>query len=64
LLFNNIFCLKIKKDYGFAIGQITEIHGRDINDVEYAEYKFLLNNEIFMNKTMVNQANIDTKQNS
>ena len=42
--------------------QITEIHGRDINEVEYAEFKFLLNDEIFMNKTMINQPNINAKQ--
>lgn len=62
LLFHRIFCLKINKDYGFAIGQIIEIQGRDINEVEYAEYEFLVNGKVFNSETMITWSNIDAKQ--
>ncbi len=56
--FQKVLCLKIKKDCGYTVGEIIKIKGRENNDVEYAEYKYLINNHSYTASTRVTFPNV------
>lgn len=53
-----IYCLKLKKDFGLEVGIITKIIGREINEVEYAEYEYTVDNIHFTGTTIIHAQNV------
>lgn len=58
LVFRKVLCLKINKDHGYTVGEIIKIKGRENNDVEYAEYKYLVNNHTYTASTRITFSNV------